>query len=97
MRIPDLLCVSMKVYNQLNDQQKQAVMQAGQLTQAYMRGAWKISEVKDLQELKARFTQIIEVDKQPFIDSVSSLVGAEAKRLNVEKTVAFVLDSGKKF
>jgi tripartite ATP-independent transporter DctP family solute receptor len=97
MRIPDLLVVSMKVYNQLNDQQKQAVSMAGQLTQAYMRGAWKISEVKDLQELKARFTQIIEVDKQPFIDSVSSLVGAEAKRLNVEKTVAFVLDSGKKF
>jgi tripartite ATP-independent transporter DctP family solute receptor len=97
MRIPDLLVVSMKVYNQLNDQQKQAVMLAGQLTQAYMRGAWKISEVKDLQELKARFTQIIEVDKQPFIDSVSSLVGAESKRLNVEKTVAFVLETGKKF
>lgn len=97
MRIPDLLVVSMKVYNQLNDQQKQAVMLAGQLTQAYMRGAWKISEVKDLQELKSRFTQIIEVDKQPFIDVVSSLVSAESKRLNVEKTVAFVLETGKKF
>lgn len=97
MRIPDLLVVSMKVYNQLNDQQKQAVMLAGQLTQAYMRGAWKISEVKDLQELKSRFTQIIEVDKQPFIDIVSSLVSAESKRLNVEKTTAFVLETGKKF
>jgi tripartite ATP-independent transporter DctP family solute receptor len=97
MRIPDLLVVSMKVYNQLNDQQKQAVMTAGQVTQAYMRGAWKISEVKDLQELKARFTQIIDVDKQPFIDAVAPLVSAESKRLNVEKTVAFVLDTGKKF
>ena len=97
MRIPDLLVVSTKFYNSLNDQQKAAVMQAGQLTQAYMRGAWKISEVKDLQELKARFTQIIDVEKQPFMDSVSSLVNDESKRLNVEKTVAFVLESGKKF
>ncbi|MBI3516327.1 MAG: TRAP transporter substrate-binding protein [Proteobacteria bacterium] len=97
MRIPDLLVVSMKLYNQLNDQQKAAVVQAGQLTQAYMRGAWKISELKDLQELKARFTQIIDVEKQPFIDSVSGLVGDESKRLGVEKTVAFILASGKKF
>jgi tripartite ATP-independent transporter DctP family solute receptor len=97
MRIPDLLVMSMRLYNQLNDQQKQAVMQAGQLTQAFMRGAWKISEFKDLQELKSKYTQIIEPDKQPFMDSVSTLVQAEAKRLNVEKTVAFVLESGKKF
>ncbi|MCC6469570.1 MAG: TRAP transporter substrate-binding protein [Alphaproteobacteria bacterium] len=97
MRIPDLLVVSMKFYNSLNDQQKAAVMQAGALTQAYMRGAWKISENKDLADLKAKFTQIIEVDKQPFMDAVSPLVSAEAKRLNVEKTVAFILESGKKF
>jgi len=97
MRIPDLLVVSMKLYNQLNDQQKQAVVLAGQLTQAYMRGAWKISEHKDLQDLKAKFTQIIEVDKQPFMDSVSTLVNAEAKRLNVEKTVAYILETSKKF
>lgn len=97
MRIPDLLVVSMKLYNSLNDQQKAAVMQAGALTQAYMRGAWKISENKDLADLKAKFTQIIEVDKQPFMDAVKPLVTAEAKRLNVEKTVAFIIESGKKF
>lgn len=97
MRIPDLLVVSMKFFNSLNDQQKAAVMQAGALTQAYMRGAWKISENKDLADLKAKFTQIIEVDKQPFMNSVSPLVQAEAKRLSVEKTVAFILESGKKF
>ena len=62
-----------------------------------MRGAWKISEQKDLQELRSKFTQIIEVDKQPFIASVAPLVSAEAKRLDVEKTVAFVIESGKKF
>src|SRR4051812_16810237 len=68
MRIPDLLVVSLKFYNSLNDQQKKAVVQAGALTQAYMRGAWKISENKDLADLKAKFTQIIEPNKQPFMD-----------------------------
>lgn len=97
MRIPDLIVMSMKLYNQLNDQQKAAVVQAGALAQAYMRGAWKVSENKDLADLKSKFTQIIEVDKQPFMDAVKPLVSAEAKRLNVEKTVDFILDTGKKF
>jgi TRAP-type C4-dicarboxylate transport system substrate-binding protein len=97
MRIPDLLVVSTKFYDSLNAQQKAAVMQAGALTQAYMRGAWKISENKDLAELKSKFTQIIEPNKQPFMDAVKPLVLAEAKRLDVEKTVSFILDSGKKF
>jgi tripartite ATP-independent transporter DctP family solute receptor len=97
MRIPDLLVMSMRLYNQLNAEQKAAVVEAGERAQAYMRGAWKISEQKDLQELKAKFTQIIEVDKQPFMDSVAPLVNAEAKRLEVEKTVAFIIESGKKF
>lgn len=97
MRIPDLIVMSMKLYNQLNDQQKAAVVQAGALAQAYMRGAWKISENKDIEVLKSKFTQIIEVDKAPFMEAVKPLVNAEAKRLNVEKTVAFILETGKKF
>ena len=97
MRIPDLLVVSTKFFDSLNAQQKAAVMQAGALTQAYMRGAWKISENKDLADLKAKFTEIVVPNKQPFMDAVKPLVTAEAKRLNVEKTVTFILDSGKKF
>jgi TRAP-type C4-dicarboxylate transport system substrate-binding protein len=97
MRIPDLLLVSMKLWNQLNDEQKKALEEAGHRTQAYMRGAWKISELKDLQQLKSNFTEIISPDKAPFVKSVSGLVGSEAKRLGVEKTVAFILDSQKSF
>ena len=97
MRIPDLLVVSTKFFDSLNAQQKAAVVQAGALTQAYMRGAWKISENKDLADLKAKFTQIIEPNKQPFMDSVKPLVVSESKRLDVEKTVNFILDSSKKF
>jgi tripartite ATP-independent transporter DctP family solute receptor len=97
MRIPDLLVVSKKFYDSLTPQQQAALVQAGQLTQAYMRGAWKISELKDLAELKAKFTQIIEPNKAPFMESVKPLVMSEAKRLDVEKTVNFILESGKKF
>jgi TRAP-type C4-dicarboxylate transport system substrate-binding protein len=97
MRIPDVLIMSMKLWNQLNDDQKKAVTEAGQRMQAYMRGAWKISETKDLQALKANFTEIITPDKAPFVKAVSGLVSDEAKRLGVEKTVAFILDSQKNF
>jgi len=97
MRIPDLIAMSMKLYDQLNEDQKKAVLEAGARTQAYMRGAWKISELKDLQELKAKFTQIITPDKAPFVEAVSPMVKEEAKRLGVEKTVAFILESQKNF
>jgi tripartite ATP-independent transporter DctP family solute receptor len=97
MRIPDLLLVSMRLWNQLNDDQKNALVEAGQRTQAFMRGAWKISELKDLQQLKSNFTEIINPDKAPFVKSVSGLVGEEAKRLGVEKTVNFVLETQKNF
>src|SRR5712671_7568805 len=36
MRIPDVIVVSMKLWNQLNDEQKKAVADAGQRMQAYM-------------------------------------------------------------
>src|SRR5215213_6037906 len=97
MRIPDVIAMSMKLWNQLKPEQQQAVLDAGARTQAYMRGAWKISEVKDLQALKSNFTEIITPDKAPFVKAVSSLVQDEGKRLGAEKTIAFILDSQKNF
>ena len=97
MRIPDVLAMSMKLYNSLTPEQKKAVEEAGQRMQAYMRGAWHVSEVKDLAELKGKFKGINTVDKAPFVKAVSGMVAEEAKRLGVEKTVAFVIDSQKKF
>src|SRR5947208_1727797 len=97
MRIPDVIAMSMKLWNQLKPEQQQAVLDAGARTQAYMRGAWKISEVKDLAALKSNFVEIITPDKAPFVKAVSSLVQEEGKRLGVEKTIAFILDSQKNF
>jgi tripartite ATP-independent transporter DctP family solute receptor len=97
MRIPDVIAMSMKLWNQLNPDQQRAALEAGARTQAYMRGAWKISEVKDLQALKSNFTEIISPDKGPFVKAVSDLVATESKRLGVEKTVAFILDTQKNY
>src|SRR5947199_1663046 len=97
MRIPDVIAMSMKLWNQLKPEQQQAVLEAGARTQAYMRGAWKISEVKDLAALKSNFTEIVTPDKAPFVKAVSGLVEDEGKRLGVEKTIAFILDSQKNF
>ena len=97
MRIPDVIAMSMKLWNQLKPDQQQAVLEAGARTQAYMRGAWKISAVKDIEALKAKLTEIITPDKAPFVKAVSGLVQEEGKRLGVEKTIAFILDSQKNF
>lgn len=97
MRIPDVLAMSMKLWTSLNDDQKKAVVEAGSRMQAYMRGAWKISETKDLAALKSNFTEIITPDKAPFVKAVASLVDEESKRLGVESTVKFILDTQKKF
>ena len=97
MRIPDVLIMSMKLWNQLSDDQKKAVSEAGARAQAYMRGAWYVSEVKDLAELKAKFKGISTPDKTPFVKAVGPMVQEEAKRLGVEKTVAFIIDSQKNF
>ncbi len=96
-RIPDLMIMSMKLYDRLDDKQKAAVVEAGHLAQAYMRGAWKVADQTSFDELQSKFKEIITPDKQPFIDAVHDLVQTEAKRLDVEKTVTFILDNGKRF
>jgi tripartite ATP-independent transporter DctP family solute receptor len=97
MRIPDMMIMSMKLYKSLTPEQQKAVEEAGARAQAYMRGAWHVSEVKDLQELKSKFKEIITPDKAPFVKAVGPMVAEEAKRLGVEKTVEFILASQKNF
>jgi tripartite ATP-independent transporter DctP family solute receptor len=96
-RIPDVLVASKKVMDQLTEEQQEAVKYAGKLAQAYMRGAWAVSEQNALAQLESLYTEIIEVDKQPFIDAVSDLVNAEAERLGVTDEVNYILEEGKRF
>jgi hypothetical protein len=50
-----------------------------------------------MQDLQGRFTEIIEVDKQPFIDAVAPLVQEEAERLDVVDEVNGILEMGKNY
>jgi hypothetical protein len=72
-------------------------MQAAVEATHFMRGAWFESERVSLEKLKGLMSGVIEPDKQPFMDSVADLVKSEAKRLGVEDTVNWILESGKQF
>lgn len=97
MRIPDVNIVSTRVFNKLSKSQQDAIMRAALEATHFMRGAWMVSRQTSLDQLKGKMAGIIEPDKQPFIDAVAELVDAEAKRLGVEDTVKWILETGKKF
>ena len=97
MRIPDVNIVSTRVFNKLSKSQQAAIMQAAVEATHFMRGAWFESERVSLEKLKGLMSGVIEPDKQPFMDSVADLVKSEAKRLGVEDTVNWILETGKQF
>ncbi|HSA82315.1 MAG TPA: TRAP transporter substrate-binding protein [Geminicoccaceae bacterium] len=96
-RIPDALLMSKAVYDKLEPGQQQAIRQAGKEAEAYMRGAWTMAEQSAMSELQGRFTEIIEVDKQPFIEAVAPLVKEEAGRLGVTDEVSYILEMGQSY
>ena len=96
-RIPDALLMSKMVYDKLAPEQQEAIRQAGREAEAYMRGAWTMAEQSAMNELQGRFAEIIEPDKQPFIDAVAELVQAEAERLSITEEVDHILEMGQNY
>ena len=96
-RIPDALLMSKMIYDKLEPEQQQAIRQAGREAEAYMRGAWTMAEQSAMNELQGRFTEIIEPDKQPFIEAVAPLVQEEAERLGVTDEVNHILEMGQNY
>jgi tripartite ATP-independent transporter DctP family solute receptor len=97
MRIPDINIISTKVFDKLTKSQQAAVIKAGEEATAYMRGAWKVAEINDLEKIKGLMKEVITVDKKPFMDAVAPLVNEEAKKLGAESFIKYVLDTGKNF
>ena len=97
MRIPDVNIVSTKVFEKLTKSQQAAMLQAGVEATAYMRGAWKVAEVEDLNKIKGLMKEVITVDKKPFMEAVAPLVKESAKKLGAEEFVNWVLATGKNF
>lgn len=96
-RIPDVLLMSQDVYDGLSDENKAAINKAADEAEAYMRGAWAVSEQLSLEQLRPRFTEIIEVDKQPFIDAVKPLLDEQGAALGVADEVNYLLEGGKSY
>jgi tripartite ATP-independent transporter DctP family solute receptor len=96
MRIPDVNIVSARVFDKLTKSQQAAILKAGEEATAYMRGAWKVSEIESLNKIKG-LMQITTVEKQGFMDAVAPLVNEEAKRLGGEAFVKYILETGKNF
>jgi tripartite ATP-independent transporter DctP family solute receptor len=97
MRIPDVNIISTKVFDKLTKSQQQAILQAGVEATAYMRGAWKVAEVTDLEKIKGLMKEVITVDKKPFQDAVASIVKEESKKLGAEEFINWALATGKNF
>lgn len=96
-RIPDVLIMSKRVWDRLSPEQQAVMKQAGKEAEAYMRGAWAISEQYALQQLEELLEEIIEVDKEPFMAAVADLVQAEAERLGVTEEVDHILENAARF
>ena len=67
MRIPDVLAMSMKLWNQLNDEQKKAVMRSRRAHAGLYARCMENLRNEGSRALKSNFTQIITPDKAPFV------------------------------
>ncbi|WP_157961672.1 TRAP transporter substrate-binding protein [Acuticoccus kandeliae] len=96
-RIPDILLVSEDVFDSLSEEEQAAVEKAADEAEAYMRGAWAASSQMSLEQLRPLFTEIVEPDKQPFIDAVTPLLKEQGEALGVSDEVQYLLESGSKY
>ncbi len=96
-RIPDMLIMSQDVYDSLSDEERAAVDKAADEAEAYMRGAWAASSQMSLEQLRPLFSEIIEPEKQPFIDAVTPLLNEQGEALGVADEVQYLLESGSKY
>ncbi|MCF3935178.1 TRAP transporter substrate-binding protein [Acuticoccus sp. M5D2P5] len=96
-RIPDMLLVSEDVFQSFSDEEKEAVLKAADEAEAYMRGAWAASSQMSLEQLRPLFTEIVEPEKQPFIDAVTPLLEEQGAALGVADEVQYLLEQGKQF
>jgi tripartite ATP-independent transporter DctP family solute receptor len=77
--IPDVLIVSMKVWNKLSDQEKEWLQQAADESVPVERKLWAESEKESLEAVEEAGVTIIHPDKKPFADKVAPLLDSYKK------------------
>ena len=77
--VPDVLIVSMKVWNKLSDKEKEWLQQAADESVPVERKLWAESEKESLEAVEEAGVTIIHPDKKPFADKVAPLLDSYKK------------------
>jgi len=77
--VPDVLIVSMKVWNKLSDKEKEWLQQAAEESVPVERKLWAESEKESLEAVEEAGVTIIHPDKKPFADKVAPLLDSYKK------------------
>jgi tripartite ATP-independent transporter DctP family solute receptor len=72
-RLPDMLMISVRVWNHLTAEQQQVLQEAVDESVIYQRKIWADAEQADLKAVEEEGVQIIYPDKAPFRESVRSV------------------------
>lgn len=72
--IPDVLVISTKVWDKLNDQEKKWLQQAADESAILERKLWSEAEIKSLEEIEKAGVKVNYPDKAPFIKKVQPLL-----------------------
>lgn len=68
--VPEVLAISKITWDRLSPEDQELIRQAAQDSVAYQRELWDAAEQASLEAVAAAGSEIIEVDKQPFIDAM---------------------------
>jgi TRAP-type C4-dicarboxylate transport system substrate-binding protein len=72
--VPDVLIISLKVWEKLSEQERQWLQQAADESVPVERKLWAESEKESLEKVKEAGVTVIVPDKKPFADKVAGLL-----------------------
>jgi len=77
--IPDVLVISLKIWDKLSTQEKEWIQQAADESAILQRKLWAESEIKSIEEMKKAGVKINHPDKEPFIKKVQPFLESYRK------------------
>lgn len=71
--VPEILAVSKITWDNLSPEDQELIRQAAIESVAFQREAWDAAEAEAMEQVVAAGAEVIEVEKQPFIDAMASV------------------------
>jgi tripartite ATP-independent transporter DctP family solute receptor len=91
--VPDVLIVSMKVWNKLSEQEKEWLQQAADESVPVERKLWAESEKESLEAVEEAGVTIIHPDKKPFADKVVPLLDSYKKNAKLYNLITRIREA----